>query len=312
MTRAFVVLNPVSGGKSGAAGRAIARHFEQAGWTHEIYETTGLERVDSVVRTALGSDGADLVVAVGGDGTVSGVASGLVHTDVPMGIVPVGTANTLARELGIPLRTKPALALLTGDHVLFMVDVIEVSGRFFIMNVSVGLSSLMMRDTDRLDKRRFGRVAYVWTGLRKLFGYQPHRFALTVDGESEEVTASEVAIVNIGALGDPTLRWSTEVALNDGQIDVLVIRARSALDYLSVAASVVLRRQAEDPAIRHRVAQRSVRVDAESDLPVQADGDFIGPPPVEVGIVPDGLRVVVPRKRGGGAVEWVRGLGVGG
>jgi YegS/Rv2252/BmrU family lipid kinase len=279
---------------------AIVRHFEDAGWGCRIYETTGLERVANVVRAALAEDDVDLVVAAGGDGTVSGAAGGLVRSDVPLGVVPVGTANTLARELGIPggelvgPGVGAALNLLTGDHDRRQIDAMEVSGRFFILNVSVGLSGLMMRDTARVDKRRFGRVAYVWTGLRKLAGYQPHRFALTIDGEEHRVKASEIAIANSGALGDPSLRWSTKVALDDGLIDVCVIRARTLLDYLGVAVAVVLRRQGEEPAIRHHIAGCRVVVDTSADLPVQGDGEFIGRPPVEVTVVPGAVRVVVP------------------
>jgi diacylglycerol kinase family enzyme len=169
-----------------------------------------------------------------------------------------------------------------------------VSERFYVLNVSVGLSGLMMRDTARADKRRFGRVAYAWTGLRKLLGYQPHRFSVTVDGEKWTVRASEVMIANSGALGDPSLRWSPQVELNDGQVDVLVVRARTAIDYLRFVSAVVLGRQSEETPIRHLIAERHAVVDARPELPVQADGEFIGRPPVRVEVVPEAVEVVVP------------------
>jgi diacylglycerol kinase family enzyme len=151
----------------------------------------------------------------------------------------------------------------------------------------------MMRDTARADKRRFGRVAYAWTGLRKLLGYQPHQFTVTVDGERRTVRASEVMIANSGALGDPSLRWSPQVELNDGQVDVLMVRARTALDYLRFLSAVLLGRQSEETAIRHLIAERRVVVDARPELPVQADGEFIGRPPVAVEVVPEAVEVVV-------------------
>ena len=296
--KAFVVVNPVAGSNAGQLDRALRKLLGAAGWAWEIYATTGEERLADVVRAAADrtDDAIDLVIAAGGDGTVSGVAGGVARTGLPMGIVPVGTGNTLARELGIPLAMKPALELLTADHDVVELDAMAVDQRFFVLNVSVGISGLMMRDTSRADKRRFGRIAYVWTGLRKLFGYQPHRFELAVDdGDRRFIRASEIAIVNSGALGDPSLRWSPQVELDDGRIDVCVVRAKSLLDYLRLAVAVVLRRHEEEPGIRHYIAERRVVVDVESDLPVQADGEFLGKPPVKVDVVPGAVRMVVPK-----------------
>ncbi len=110
----------------------MRQHLTAAGWTYELYVTTGEEGIADVVRAALArtetrSPRIDLFVAAGGDGTVSGVAGGVAQTNVPMGIVPLGTGNTLARELDIPLATESALDLLTGDHCLAEIDAIEVT-----------------------------------------------------------------------------------------------------------------------------------------------------------------------------------------
>jgi YegS/Rv2252/BmrU family lipid kinase len=301
MGHALVVLNPVAGDSHDEMRRHLERHFAAAGWTCELYATTGEERVADVVRAALPraperrDDQVDLVVAAGGDGTVSGVAGGIAQTEIPMGVIPLGTGNTFARELGIPLALGPALDLLTSDHTLLDIDAMAVGERLFVLSVSIGISGLMMRDTERADKRRFGRVAYVWTGLRKLLGYQPHRFDVTIDDDRPRlIRASEIAIANSGALGDPSLRWSPQVELDDGRIDVCVLRARSILDYVGLAVAVVLRRHAEEPGIRHYIAERRVEVDARSELAVQGDGEFIGNPPIKVTVLPGALRVVVP------------------
>lgn len=294
MKHAFVVLNPVAGNSDvGAVRRALERHLSAAGWTYTVYETTGEESVADVVRGAL-DQGFDLFVAAGGDGTVSGVAGGVVRTSTPLAIVPVGTGNTLARELGVPLDIEVAVQLLVGEHAIVDIDALQVGDRFFVLNVSTGVSALTMRDTRRRDKRRLGLIAYLWTGLKTLLGLQPHRFTVVTGGRAAHFQASELTVVNSGALGDPTFRWGPQIRMDDGQIEVCTVRARNLLDYLEAAWGLLTGRQRRAPQIRCLRAGRSVTVNADEPLPVQADGEVIGQIPVEVRIVPGGIRVVVP------------------
>jgi len=298
MKRVFVVLNPVAGGSDGDIHRVLKEHFTSEGWTCAIHVTTGKGQIGEVVRETWDRRGAgvDLFVAAGGDGTLSGVVGGLIHTGATVGIVPLGTGNLLARELGIPLHPQAALSLLTGRHALRRIDAMRVDQEFFVLNVSVGLTGIVMRDTEREDKRRFGRIAYIWTGFRGLLGYQPHRFVIAIDGRRSTVRASEVVIANSGAAGDPSLRFGPEVRMDDGQLDVHIIRTRSAMDYLRLAGAVLLGQQRQDSTVRHFVARESVAVLEASSLPVQGDGEFIGRAPVEVELVADAVPVVVPEQ----------------
>jgi YegS/Rv2252/BmrU family lipid kinase len=294
MKAAFVVLNPVAGNSDvGAVRQAFEHHLSAAGWTYTVYETTGEESVADVVRGAL-DQGFDLFVAAGGDGTVSGVVGGLVHTSTPLAIVPVGTGNTLARELGVPLDVEGAVELLVSEHAVADIDALQVGDRFFVLNVGTGMSALMMRDTRRRDKRRLGLIAYLWTGLKTLLGLQPHRFTVVTDGWSAHLQASELMVVNSGALGDPNFRWGSQIRMDDGQLEVCVVRARNLLDYLEVAWGLLTGRQERAPQIRCLRTGRSATISADEPLPVQADGEVIGQTPMEVRIVPGGVRVVVP------------------
>jgi predicted polyphosphate/ATP-dependent NAD kinase len=121
--KALVVLNPVAGNSDASIVRqALEENLGNGDWYYEIYETTGQERLADVVRAALGQD-FDVFVAAGGDGTVSGVVNGLIHSKHPLGIIPVGTGNTLARELDIPLNIEDALGILIGEHEVRTIDV---------------------------------------------------------------------------------------------------------------------------------------------------------------------------------------------
>jgi YegS/Rv2252/BmrU family lipid kinase len=290
----FIVLNPAAGNcEADVARQAFRRHFGGVDWVYEVYETTGEERVAEIVRAALGR-GVDLAVAAGGDGTISRVVDGLVHTGVPLGIVPIGTGNALARDLGIPLDLERALSLLTGEHTVVSVDAMQVDDRFCLLSVGIGISALMMRDTEREDKRRFGPIAYLWTGFAKLCGFQPCCFTLLVDGRRRQFRASEVTIANSGSLGDPAFRWGPQIRMNDGRLDVCIVRARTVLGYFGVIWNILLRRPRRDPRIRFLSGVQSITVDAQEPLPVQGDGEVIGQTPVYVQVVPGGVRVIAP------------------
>lgn len=293
-SRVFVVLNPVAG--SGAAQdvrNALERHFVAEGWIYEVYETTGEERIVDVVRGAL-ARGCDMVVAAGGDGTVSDVVEGLVHTEVPLGIIPVGTANVLARELGIPLDVEGACALLAGAHTTTSIDAMQVGDKFFVLQIGVGIDSLMIRDTGREHKRRFGRAAYLWTAFTRLLGYQPRRFTIVVDGKRIRPRAAQVLIANGGVLGMAPFRWGSDIRPDDGRIDVCIVSARTVLDYIGVAWHMLLGQQKRDRRVRYLSGMRSIAISADHPLPVQADGEIIGETPVRVQVVPDAVRVIVP------------------
>ena len=297
----LVVLNPVAGHADVDAVREVlARHLGASGIPYEVYETSGEECLADVVQPAI-ERGFDTFVAAGGDGTVSSLVDGLVHTEMPLGILPIGTVNVLARELGIPLDLDRAACLLAGEHALTSMDVGQVNGRYFALNASVGVSVSTMQSTKAQDKRRLGVWAYLLSGIKTLVGAQPHRFEIEVDGRVEHYRASEVMVANGGAIGDPVLRWGPDVHLDDGQLDLCVVRARSVLDYLVLAWRLFWGSQRRDRRLRCIRVRQSARVDAEKTMLVQADGDLVTRTPMRLSVLPQAVHVIVPashEKRG--------------
>lgn len=298
MKRAFVVVNPVAGhSQPDILREKLRRRFAEAGKDCELYETTGEERLAEVVRSSL-DRGSDLLVAAGGDGTVSGVVDGLAHASVPMGILPVGTGNALARDLGIPLDVDEALDLLLGEHAVRQIDALQIDTRFFVLNIGVGMSAQIMRDTESESKRRFGRMAYLWNVMDRLFGLERHRFTLTLDGREARLRATEVLILNSGAMGSPVLRWGPNVQIDDGQVAVYVLSPRAVFDYLSIAWNLLLGERHKDPGVRRLNAEQYITIRANRPLAVQGDGDVIGHTPVEVRVVPGAVQVLTPLRGG--------------
>ena len=294
MKRAYVVLNPVAGpDDSQNVKELIVRHFDARNSEYEIYTTTGEEQIAELVGRAL-KQGLDLCVAAGGDGTVAGVASGLVHSQVPLGIVPCGTGNALARELNIPLQIPPALEISTGKHSLRSFDALQVQNRFFFLNLSVGVSAQAMLDATREVKRKIGLLAYIWAGMKRLAGFQPHRFALKVDGRTYRFYASEIVVANSAIIGVSTLRIAPDVRFDDGCFNVCVVRARTLWDYLKIVTDMLLGRQKRNPHLRFLEAEQSVFIAASHPVPIQADGEFIGRESVTVSLVPNAVQIIAP------------------
>jgi YegS/Rv2252/BmrU family lipid kinase len=300
--RVFAVLNPRSGSCTiDDVRRAIDEHLATA--EVEIHEVLEGNDLREIVRDAL-RRGFDPIIAAGGDGTVSTVADVLVGTSAHLIIFPLGTANVLARELGIPIELAGATKLGAGrvasgslagqHHEVIAIDAMKVGDHHYFTQIGVGLDSLMIRDTSVDHKRRFGRLAYLWTALGKLVGYQPRRYYLTIDGQKIHVKASQVLVANTGMMGQPGFRWGPNIRPDDAQLDLCVCRARSFLDFAEILWHVIKGSHKKSSNVHYEVARRQVIIDAKHPLPVQADGEILGPTPVTIEVVAQALHVVVP------------------
>ena len=296
MSRAFVIVNPASGHYQPDTVVAAIKRAAAAGAVElEFREISAGESVPDLIRAAVGR-GFDMFVAVGGDGTVSGVVEGLGGSPVPIAIVPTGTGNLLARGLGIPLDPVAAVGLIAGEHAIRTIDAMRVGTRVFVLNVGVGISSATVRDTSNADKRRFGRAAYVGTGLRELLGFRPCRFTVTIDGRTTRVRATEITVANCDFIGDIPWPWAPEILPDDGKLDLCLLLVPTAGESIRSGLRVMRHRRKPVPNVRWLRARRSVKIETNRILPVQGDGDLIGETPVEVTVLPQAVRVIVPRR----------------
>jgi YegS/Rv2252/BmrU family lipid kinase len=293
--RLFAVLNPVGGNCDPSPVRAaLAAHCARSGQDCEIHETTGAkdEDVPARVRDAMAA-GAELIVAIGGDGTVSQVGEGVAGSSVPLAVIPTGTANVFAREMGIPLEVEAACALLANFRVR-AVDGMVCNEHLYLLHLGIGLSSLMIRDTDRAAKRRFGRWAYVWTAIRTLSGLQPHRFEIQVDGVRHRLHAKQIFIANGGIWGIEAVRLGDHVAPDDGVIDLCILNGRTMLDFAGIGWDFFTGQHHRNRRIRYLAARASIELDCRPRLPVQGDGEIIGHTPIRLTIEPGAVQVAVP------------------
>src|SRR5574341_588684 len=285
--KTFVVINPVAGTlQPDMVSEKIQSILQAHNVPFEIYETTGKENVRQVVREAV-QQGFELFLAVGGDGTISAVASGLVDTQILLAIIPTGTWNALARNLDIPLQIDQALELIFQEHRVRSIDAMQVDDKFYVLNISTGIGPRTMRRVKREEKRRFGRLPDLWVGLINLMGFQTFRFDLRIDGNQTRFRALEVMVANSKVIGLKAIQLDPEIHMDDGILNVCRLYAGNLIDFLDLTTSLLLGKQRENSKILCFEAMHEIEIQCrEKNLPVQADGELIGRLPVLVKLRP--------------------------
>jgi diacylglycerol kinase (ATP) len=290
--KAFVILNPVAGKNAHESVReALSRHFPASGIQYEVHETIKADKPGEIVRARL-REGFDIAVAAGGDGTVSDVIDGLVGTSKPLGIIPTGTGNLIARELGVPENVEEAVKVIAGAQCSRRIDAMRIGQRVFVLNVSIGVSASVIGDTTRENKKRFGRVAYIWATVLRMFTLKPRHLVVAVDGTAHGYRAVEVAIMNCGMLAKMLYPKGPEIRIDDGHLDVWILGLKTIHDYPRYIRGIMRGRPVD--LARFISAGKSITVRSDVPQPVQADGDIIGTTPVEIELLPGAVTVLVP------------------
>jgi diacylglycerol kinase (ATP) len=293
--KAFVVLNRTSGQEAhGRVRGALDSHFGTSRIQYEVHETRKGEKLGEIVRGRV-SHGFDLAVAAGGDGTVSAVIDGIAGSPIPLGIIPTGTGNLIARELCIPPEVDDAVKLIAGSPRSRKIDAMRIGNRVFVLNTSVGISAAVISDTTRRSKHHFGRIAYVWNTIPKMFTLKRRQLVVTADGSGQEYRAIEVAIMNCGILAKMLHPKAPDIRIDDGHLDVLILGTKPLRDF-PLYIFRLLTGRTPDILSRFITVERSITVRSEVRLPVQADGDMIGTTPLEVELLPRAVTVLVPEE----------------
>ena len=288
----LVILNRKGGSAGREARQKVCAALAEAGVEAELEEVDGDEAADRA-RAARGS-GARLVVAAGGDGTVSAVAGALAGSDCALGVIPLGTLNHFARDLAIPSDPGEACALLAAGTVR-RVDVGEVNGHVFVNNSALGLYPLLV--IDREAQQRHGRpkkLAMLVAAARAMARFGHHRLTLSVAGRKKKVETPLLFVGNndyrlaIGGVG-------RRDSLADGHLCLFVLRSSGRLGLLATAFRALIGRARADDLLRlDGVCQLSVD-SPRRRLALSLDGEVRHlQPPLDYRIRPGALRVVAP------------------
>jgi diacylglycerol kinase (ATP) len=287
-----LVFNPVSGkGRSAAAAKVAAAVIERAGVKTIVRKT---ERSGDAARFAdrLSAD-TDAIVAVGGDGTLNEVVSGL-RRDVPIGLVPVGTANVVARDLKIPFDATAAAKLVV-EGTPRPLDVGRIGHRRFVAMVGVGFDGAIVKAVADARNGPITQMAYVAPSIRTLIDHAPKPLRLIVDDAPIEGPFFGVLVCNTRGYGGH-FSVTPDAAIDDGLFHYVAWRKGERRHLLRYAVAALLRRKSGAAAYG---AGRRFRIESLNgrEVEAQADGDPLGRTPIEIEMLPSAARIFAPTAR---------------
>ena len=309
--KTFLIFNPFAGAlRNGKRERLIdgsLRALRDAGIQAEAVATTGPGTAPAITRRCM-KDGADLILVAGGDGTINEVVNGMIYSNVPLGILPAGTANVLATELAIGKRPETAARALpecVPERIAAgrIVNHLSPEGRHFLLMAGVGLDAHIVYRITAGMKATLGKAAY-WAGGFSQLGRRFPEFAVEVDGASYRASFALVARVrNYG--GD--LEIAPRISLFEDEFEVVLFSGQSSFVYLKYMLGVVTRRIEGMQGVTI-VRARKVSCSGPEDTAIhaQVDGEYAGRLPLNIEIQPDALTLLVPpgfRKRRPARIE---------
>jgi YegS/Rv2252/BmrU family lipid kinase len=284
-----LLVNPAS-----AHGRALKllprleRELDARRIAFRVERTRGIE--DGVERALRAVEAGEVPVVVSGDGLLGAVGGAIAGSETPLGIVPGGRGNDLARVLGIPGDPEGAAAVLADRHTR-RIDVGEVNGKRFLGVVSVGFDSVANRRANETRWLR-GNLVYLYAGVRTLAGWKPARFTIRVGEERRRFSGYSVSVANSRAFGGGMF-IAPGAELDDGEFDVVVVGEVGKLSFLSNLPKVFKGTHVEEDEVLVFRAPR-LELSASRPFPVYADGEHLTDLPASLRLLPRALSVIVP------------------
>lgn len=286
---AVVIANPVAGrGRGEPSALAIAAGLKGRGVSVDVHLTRA--RGEGAELAARRRPGTDLLVSVGGDGTLREVLEGVAGDAVPVAVFPLGTANVLALDLRLPRDVEGTLRMIAGGKTTLL-DVATVNGRLSFLVTGVGIDAAMVHAVESKRRGPISKMTYVSAGLRAMRRYRAPKLSVEIDGVVVERPTGALLISNIIHYGG-VFRLSSDRRLDDGLFEVYLCSdgRRFAMARLALRALI----RGLPGGTSRMVRARRVRVTADGPVPYQVDGDFGGEIPLDFEVSPVQRRILVP------------------
>lgn len=298
-----VVVNPAAG-QDRPILAVLNRIFRKYGvlWSVSVTQKDG--DAQQQTRDAV-SEGADAIAVYGGDGSVTAVAHELIGTEIPLAILPGGTANVFAQELGTPIDLSQAAQLAVGDNAeIRAVDVGLVNHHHFLLRVGIGFEAKMIANADRELKDQLGFFAYIWSAAQNAVDLQQASYRLILDGNEINIDAVTCGIINSGRMGIG-FSISPLVRIDDGLLDIIAVRQADLPAVGQILSNIMgLNLSLENPnetvmrfmdsdSVLHWQA-REVVLETNPPQMIQYDGELLDAQEIRCRILPQALRILVP------------------
>ena len=286
MNKTLVILNPAA--HSEKASRLLERiRALSCGTAIRLTSEAGDAR--RIAAQAV-QDGVEVIVAAGGDGTLNEVVNGIGSAPVRLGILPVGTMNVFANELGIPHGNLERAWSIIEQGKVVAVDLPQANGTHFIQLAGVGLDAEVVRKTTADSKKALGPLSYLLT-LVQVAAHKPSRVVLETDGG--RIHEGSFALIGNGRLYGGPFPVFKRASLYDGLLDVLVFQNQSHWDVVRYFQAIAFGTHPELPDVEY-FQTRSIKVTSSGDVPVELDGEVAGMLPCLFSVNSQKLRVLAP------------------
>ncbi|EDZ97163.1 MULTISPECIES: methylglyoxal synthase [Limnospira] len=299
---ACLIFNPVSGTGNSQQDLVLIRQLLEPHIYLKVSFTTPTISAEQLAQEAVES-GVDIVIASGGDGTVSAVAGAVMGTDIPLGIIPRGTANAFCMAMGIPGNIRGACNNIIAG-LIRTVDIATCNARPMILLAGIGYEAETIDKADRETKQRWGALAYIMAGLQQLDEQVLFDTEIEIDGTISRVRSGAVTIANAAPATSILAQGLGEVIPNDGKLEVLIFAAnqnenqkftkvRAIAGMVELFGSALLKTGTQRD---HMIGLRATNVKVKTEPPqkVVLDGEIIGTTPIEIQCIPNGLKILAP------------------
>jgi YegS/Rv2252/BmrU family lipid kinase len=290
-----IIINPAAGiGESILP--IINASMKEAGikWEASITHQAG----DAIqFAKAAVKEGIDALAVYGGDGTLREAISGLIGSEIPLVILPGGSANVMATELGIPSDLKEACMLLSQDPLeTKTIDIGQFNKRYFIVRISIGFEADVVKGADRQSKNKMGIFAYFLSAAAALKKTKRTVYHLKIDGQEHEVQGLTCIITNTGNLGFSNISFDKHIDVSDGLLDVIVVRKVNLSLFKLMVVTLLKRERPDNLELVEHWQGKDISVSSSPKQTVQCDGEVLEKIPLHIKIIPGAIKVLVPKK----------------
>ena len=290
MTETVVILNPTAGSPEHI--RSWQERIESIARDCPVLITSQSGDAERLARRAVGQ-GFTRIVAAGGDGTVNQVANGLAGSNCVMGVLPIGSVNVFAMELGLPLYNLQRCWDVIEDANVRMVDLPSANSKYFVQLAGVGLDAQVVKETSIAFKRSFGPLSYLISAAQ-IAARQPPK--LFIQSEHTSLEEGSFVLVGNGRLYGGPFPFFKHAIIDDGVFDVVIFKRLGYLEIIKYLQDVVFSSDINVPEVEY-FQTRELRITCEQDVPLELDGELAGNCPVDFQIRERELRVLAPLPR---------------